>query len=169
MQPPAPIASLSILLAATLPLAGCAADGPYPSLAPRAIERQQADPEPVAVEVAADPALAAAVAELLGRARSGEAAFASEIAAAERAVAGAGASGSEGWVEAQQALSLAQAARGPTVSALSDLDALAMERAKQATAASDQARIEQAIDEVQQLADGQSRRLEALRARLSSG
>ena len=167
-MPPLPAIAILPFLAAILCLAGCAADGPYPSLAPRAVERQQADPEPVAVDAAIDPSVAARVAELRASARAGDAAFDAEINSAERAVANAGGEQSESWIEAQQALSRAQSARGPTVAALFDLDALALERARQPTAASDREQIQAAVSEVQEMAAGQARRLETLRARLGA-
>ena len=109
-------------------LSACASPGgPYPSLQPRAAEA--IDPR-VPVERPINdrpitPALAARLAELVAQARGGEAAFEPAVAEAERLAASAGAPQSEGWTVAQEALSAAIAARGPTAVALGDIDALA--------------------------------------------
>src|SRR5439155_7548996 len=70
------------------------------------------------------PALASTLADLVAKARSGDAAFQPAADEAERLSAAAGAPQSESWVAAQQALSAAIAARGPTASALGDIDGL---------------------------------------------
>src|SRR5436190_13697547 len=113
---------LLILIAA---VGACAAPGgPYPSLQPRAAEA--IDPR-VPVERPMNnrpvtPALASRLAELVAQARSGDAAFEPAADQAEHLAAAAGAPQSEGWVAAQQALSVAAAARGPTGAALGDID-----------------------------------------------
>src|SRR5687768_4346081 len=99
-------------LAAFLAFAGCATPpGPGPSLAPRTAEA--IDPRvPVAaggVQRPADPALAGRLAELIGRARQGEAAFVAAAGEAQRLAASAGARQTESWVIAQQAMSAAVA------------------------------------------------------------
>ena len=78
-----------------------------------------------AVQRPVDAALAARLAELVGLARQGDNAFAAAGGEAQRLAASAGAPQSESWVVAQQALSAAVAARGPTARALGDIDALA--------------------------------------------
>src|SRR5438046_8816061 len=113
---------LLILMAA---VSACAAPGgPYPSLRPRTAEA--IDPR-VPVERPMNdrpvtPALASRLTELVAQARSGDAAFAPAADQAERLAAVAGAPQSEGWVAAQQALSVAAAARSPTATALGDID-----------------------------------------------
>ena len=61
------------LLAATFLLAGCAAEGDFPSLAPRPAERDRSTEEPARppVDVADDAALRGRVAELLEQAAAG--------------------------------------------------------------------------------------------------
>ena len=119
-----------ILLFATL-AAGCAqVGGSYPSLQPRAAEA--IDPR-VSVERPMNdrpvtPALASRLAALIGDARAGDAAFAPLASAAERFAAAAGAAPGESWIVAQEALSAAVAARGPTVRSLGDIDGLGAQR-----------------------------------------
>src|SRR5690349_9909788 len=100
--------------------------GPYPSLQPRAAEA--VDPRLPVDRPMNDrpvtPALASQLAQLVGQARDGEAAFNSKVAEAERLAAGAGSQQSEQWVAAQEALSAAIAAAGPTRIALADIDAI---------------------------------------------
>ena len=109
-------------------MAGCTAPGgPAPSLAPRAAEaidprvpvEHMVGPGPV------DAVLAARLAELVGQARSGEAAFIVAAGEARRLAAAAGPSQSESWVIAQQAVSAAVAARAPATRALGDIDGIA--------------------------------------------
>ena len=98
-----------------------------PSLAPRAAEA--IDPRvPVNNPVRSGPvapSLAAHLAALLDQVQAGNAAFNDAAAAAERVASAAGAPGTESWIAAQQALSAAQSARGPTTRALGDIDGLA--------------------------------------------
>jgi len=100
--------------------------GNYPSLAPR--PQESIDPRvPIPNEVHAGPAdanLSGHLAALIDQAQSGDQAFRSAIENAERLAASAGAAQSEVWIAAQQALSAAQEARGPTTRALADIDAL---------------------------------------------
>ena len=112
-------------------LAACATpQSGEPSLAPRAIEA--VDPRvPIPSEVvlgSADPALAARIAELMTAVRAGDAAFRGAAEAAERKASAAGTVQSESWIEAQQLLSAAVAARAPVAKAISDLDGLAAAR-----------------------------------------
>jgi hypothetical protein len=159
------------LAAAAALLAGCAAEGPFPSLAPRAVERQLANEQPPAPPpiIPSDPATAGRIRDLVAAAREGDGAFRSALAAARPAVGGAGAAGSESWVAAQQAVSRAQAARAPTVNALADLDSLAVRLAAARPAASqaDIANAVAAVETVQAIADAQEDALGGLRARLS--
>src|SRR6478752_7981612 len=107
MSRPSPLFLLPLAAVAGLgaALAGCAAPGPYPSLAPRPIEKMLGEPgvPPVVAPLPDDPAVAARVASLLGEARAGDSAFRAALPAAAKAVRGAGAVGSDRWIEAQQA------------------------------------------------------------------
>lgn len=112
-------------------LSGCAAPGsPYPSLQPRAAER--IDPRiPVEAAVNGRPASAELVARLdslVAQARSGHAAFAEAADTARRLADAAGTRQSESWIAAQQALSVAVAARAPVGTALADVDALGSDK-----------------------------------------
>ena len=163
----APLPFAALIAAASL--AGCVPQGEFPSLAPRAAERDRSM-EPPAREAAAtpdDPALRARVAELGRQAQAGERDFAAALPAAEAAVAAAGPAQSDGWVAAQLAISRLEAARAETMRALTELDRLAIGRADMATSGEDHAAIEAAIAAAQALAAGQQARIEALRARLA--
>jgi hypothetical protein len=151
-------------------VAACAAPGPYPSLEPREVERRYAagDPERVPEPAPDLPALGGSVAELLAEGRRGDTEFERALAAATPLVARAGASGSESWIAAQQALSRAEAARAPTVRALADLDAYAVEQARKGPLSpGDRERVASASAELQEMADRQHAALARLRASLS--
>ena len=161
--------SASVLL--FLALGACSTvGGPYPSLQPRANE--QVDPRlPVPRPIndrPVNPALASRLAELVAQARSGDAAFQPAAAQAERLVNGAGAPQSEGWIAAQEALSAADAARAPTTRALGDIDGLGATslQVQGGLAPNDLAAIRSAGAEVGQIAERQSRRLQAIHQRL---
>jgi hypothetical protein len=153
---------LAIFLAASL--AGCAAQGDYPSLAPRPAEREDWTEEPVhaAPAVAADPALRTQIAALLARAREGERAFAADLPAAERATAHIGPQGSDSWVEAQQAISRVEAARSRTDEAAAELHQLRLQRTGQPTSSADLAAIDAAIAEVATLTERQQQRFDRI-------
>lgn len=147
-------------------LLSCAASGPFPSLAPRPVEKElaaESTPSP-APPAAPDPAVIERARQLVAAARESEAAFREALAAAEPAVAKGGAAESENWVEAQRALSRAEAARSPIVNALAELDALGIANAGQA---SNQEVIAASLAEVQALADLQKQQLDRLQAQLS--
>src|SRR4051812_18694908 len=122
--------------AAALLAAGCAADGPYPSLAQRPAEKAYAEerdaPDPAPPVLPDDPALAGRIAAAVAEGEAGRAAFDAAYEAAAPVVAKAGAKGSDGWILAQQALSRATAAQAQTTKALADLDQLAAARAASA-------------------------------------
>jgi hypothetical protein len=162
-------APLSALFALALP-AGCAAPGPYPSLAPRPAETAYAggDDERQPTDQPDDPSLAGEVERLRAEAGAGAAEFDAALAAAEASIAAAGPPGGDSWIEAQQAVSRVEAARARTSSALADLDALAVARASAGTLGSgDRERLRAATVELQALADAQVERLRRLEARLS--
>jgi hypothetical protein len=156
------------LLAILIPLlgaTGCAAPGPYPSLAPRPAEKAYAEdaderkptPQPD------DPALAAEIDRLAAAARSGAADFDAALPAAQAAAGRAGASGSDSWVEAQQALSRLESARARTTAALADLDRLEVERVSAGTLGEgDRERLRAATAGIQAMSDSQAERLRRL-------
>lgn len=169
-----------LLLLAAASLSGCAGQGTFPSLAPRAAERGLAGgsapagcPVPDApaaapavrgpVAPSSDPQLRARVAELIGAARAGQAEFAALLPRAERAVAAAGAAESDAWVEAQQEVSRLSAARARTTDALAELDALSVRGAGERTAnEADLRSVEEAEREARALAEQQADALDRL-------
>lgn len=166
------MADLKVPLAIALTLvlaAGCAAPGPYPCLAPRPAEKAYAEdaeerrptPQPD------DPALASEIDRLLAAGRAGAAEFDAALPAAQAAASAAGSSGSDSWIEAQQALSRLEAARARTTAAVADLDRLAVERTSAGTLGSgDSERLRSATARLQALTDSQADRLERLGASL---
>jgi hypothetical protein len=161
----------TLILVPFAALAACSSPGgPYPSLQPRAAEA--IDPRvPVERPIndrPVSPALAAQLGRLVEQARSGEPAFASAAADAERLVAAAGPPQSDSWTEAQQALSRALAARDPTTSALADIDALGANalQTQGGIAPNDLAAIKRAGAEVGVLDQRQADRIKALQQRL---
>jgi Meckel syndrome type 1 protein len=176
----------SVLVLATGLLPACAAQGDFPSLAPRAAERGLAggsapapclvpdEPRPSAGRQAptpppADPALRARIAELVGAARAAQTEFASILPGAERAVARAGATGSEAWVAAQQEVSRLATARARTADALSELDSLGIRRSAERTISSeDYEAILQAESEARALTERQEAELNRLSGLLSA-
>jgi hypothetical protein len=164
------IVSFSTLVLAGALSACTTPGGPSPSLQPRPGE--QVDPRvpvdrplndrPVA------PALASRLAELVAQARSGDAAFQSAVAEAERRAEGAGAPQSEGWVAAQEALTVAIAARGPTTEAIGDIDAIGATALQThgGIAPNDLAAIKSAGAEVGAIDQRQADRIKAIQRRL---
>ena len=156
---------LPAMLVPLLVAAGCAAPGPYPSLAPRPAEKAYAEDadERKPIPQPDDPALAAEIDRLAAAARSGAADFDAALPAAQAAAGAAGGAGSDSWVEAQQALSRLEAARARTTAALADLDRLQVERVGAGTLGDgDRERLRAATAEIQALADSQADRLRRL-------
>jgi hypothetical protein len=143
--------------------AGCATGGDFPSLAPRPVELLSFE-EPVRVDpaVASSPALLGRAGELLGRARSGEGAFEAAYARALPLVRSAGPEGSDAWVQAQEAISRAEAARVQTTSALAELDRLLVEQADEPTSPADWAQLRATREAAERLAADQQRRVAEL-------
>jgi hypothetical protein len=151
-----------------LPLAlaaGCAEPGPYPSLAPRPAEKAYAEdaeerkptPQPD------DPALAGEIDRLLEAARAGAAEFDAALPAAQAAARAAGGTGSDSWIEAQQALSRLESARARTTAAVADLDRLSIERTTAGTLGQgDSERLRRATEELQAVSSSQADRLQSL-------
>jgi hypothetical protein len=144
--------------------------GPYPSLQPRAgeavdprlpVDRPMND-RPVS------PALSSRLAQLVSQARDGDAAFQSAAADAERLAGAAGSPQSESWVSAQEALSVAIAAAGPTRIALSDMDAIGVNalQTQGGIAPKDLAAIKSAGAQVGALDQRQADRINAIQRRL---
>jgi hypothetical protein len=159
-----PIAILVALLAA----AGCAAPGPYPSLAPRPAETAYSEDERQPTAQPDDPALAGEIDRIAAAAATGASEFDAAWPAAEAAVSTGGGAGSDSWVEGQQAVSRLEAVRARTTAALADLDALATERAKAGTLGpADGERLRTAVAQLQALADGQAERIKRLEERLA--
>jgi hypothetical protein len=157
-------APLAILFPLAL-AAGCAAPGPYPSLAPRPAEKAYADDseERAPTPQPDDPALASEIDRLLAEARAGAADFDAQLPTAQAAARAAGAAGSDSWIEAQQALSRLEAARARTTVAVADLDRLAVERAGAGRLGdADSQRLRAATAEIQALTDAQADRLRRL-------
>ena len=141
-----------------------------PSLAPRTAEA--IDPRvPVVNPVRSGPlsaGLASHLAALLDQVQAGDAAFKDAASAAERAASAAGAPKSESWISAQQALSVAQSARGPTTRALSDIDGLAATAlaTKGGMSAADLDTIRSAAARAAEVDRSQADRIKSLEARL---
>jgi hypothetical protein len=156
---------LALMLAACL--AGCASRGNYPSLAPRPAEREDWTEEPVhaAPAVTNDAALRTRIAALLAEAREGARAFEADRPAAERAAAHSGAEGSDGWIEAQQAISRLQASRGKTDDAVTELHQLRVARSGQPTSTADLAALDAAIEEAGAIAERQQRQMDRVNPR----
>ncbi|HEY6048153.1 MAG TPA: hypothetical protein VIV07_03805 [Sphingomicrobium sp.] len=159
-----PLIAIALVSACSTP------GGPYPSLQPRAAEA--IDPRvPVERPIndrPVSPALARRLAELVGEARSGDAAFEPVIAEAERLTAAAGAPQSESWVAAQEAVTAAIAARRPTAEAVSDIDGLGASalQTQGGIAPNDLAAIQSAAREAAAIDQRQAERIKALQQRL---
>jgi hypothetical protein len=160
-----------LALLATGCLSACSTPhGNYPSLASR--PQEAIDPRvPIPNEVhvgPADPNLAAHLAALVDQAQSGDQAFQAIAETAERLAASAGAQQSESWVAAQQALSAAQEARGPTTRALGDIDALGANALQKngGIPAGNLAAIEAAAAKVAQIDNAEADRIDAIEERL---
>ena len=141
-----------------------------PSLAPRAAEG--IDPRvPIPSDAPSgplSPALVSRLSALLADARSGDAAFQSAASEAERLAAVAGDPQSESWVLAQQALSVAVAARAPVTKALGDIDAIGSTQlaARGGIAPGDQAAIAAASASVGEIDRRESALIDRLQRRL---
>ena len=146
--------------------------GPYPSLAPRAAEA--IDPRvPIPNEVRIGPAdanLRARLSALIDQAQAGDSQFEAAAANAERLAQAAGSPQGESWVAAQQALSAAQAARGPTTRALGDIDGIAAAALEQrgGIPPGNLAAIQAAAERVTEIDRRQSARIDAIEARLGA-
>ncbi len=132
MKTAATLAPAALLIAASV-LGGCARDATnYPSLAPRPIEKLGfAEPEVPVVAVQPDPALdtrIAAAGATLDRLTKGFDTDAQKATAAASRAKGQ-AVGSDAWLDAQTALAALDDWRAQTSSLLTDVDAMATDRA----------------------------------------
>jgi hypothetical protein len=154
-------------LALLLLVGGCATGGDFPSLAPRPVERLSFE-EPVRTDpvVPADPAFRSQAAQLLGAARQGNAAFEAEYARALPRVRGAGAAGSDPWVQAQEAISRVAMARKATTDAAAALERLAENRADDPTSPADHQALMAAVAAAHAIVEQQQRRFDGLRGSL---
>jgi hypothetical protein len=158
-------------LVTAVAITACTSSGPTPpSLQPPAAEAIDTR-VPVEAPVnarPATPALVTRLAGLLAQARAGDADFAPLVQRAEQSAASAGPRGSESWLAAQQDLSAASAARGPTARALSDIDALGADalQSQGGLAPADLAAIKRAAEEVAAIDRRQAARIASISARL---
>ncbi|MCW3796779.1 hypothetical protein OMW55_03025 [Sphingomonas sp. BN140010] len=156
----------------TLVLGACAGrqQPDEPSLAPRAAER--IDPRvPVpdtSIELPASVDVRARLDRLLADVRNAQGGADAAISAAESAAARAGARSGEAWVQAQQLLSAAIAARYPITRALGDVDALATDAVQQrgGLVPADLANVRAAAAQAAAIDERQAERIAAVQARL---
>lgn len=144
----------------------------YPSLSRRPVESRDRESEVVQAQaqlVTAKPLDAAVVSELArlrAQASAGGVVFDRELSASDRAVAAATSApvASEAWVTAQEALSVLDAGRFDSVTALAGMDVLYVE---QLNAGGDAAALQAYRAPVLSMVDGQNDRLDSLRGRLA--
>ncbi|UYY58948.1 hypothetical protein [Sphingomonas sp. S2-65] len=150
-------------------LSACAdPTGPYPSLLPRAVEKQNlAEPERRAPVAVADPALDARIATISASLDDAEKRFASAARDAEAKVAVARglAAGSERWLDAQVALSTLDALRAPVTTLQTDLETLVIERG--ASGQPPYPALQEAAKRADAVGAGQASRISALEAALA--
>lgn len=160
---------LIVLLLAT-GLAGCTdTSGKYPSLLPRAIEKQSlAEPERPVPVAAPDPALDKQIAGMMSAIDKASKDFTTTAQGAEARIAVARGlpQGSDGWLDAQAALSDVDAALGPVTSILADLDQLAAQRGL--AGLPPYPALDAAIAKAGAIADAEAARKAALEASLSN-
>lgn len=149
-------------------LCGCAAEGEYPSLAKRPIEKGlPTTTEPAVPAVPSDLALLARIDAAVKQAKDGVPAFEAALPSSREMVQrGAGAAeGSEAWIAGQMGASRLERNVTPARDALSALDA---ERTPAAVRGNgeDIAKLEAAIAEVEAIVNHQSEEVAALLAKL---
>jgi hypothetical protein len=158
------------LIFAVIALAGCTQTTTrYPSLLPRAIEKQPlAEPTPSVVEATPDPALDAQIAAIGARLREESMRFATaaQDAEAKVAVARGVAEGSESWLDAQAALATLGAMRGPSAAALSELEELALNRGVSGAPA--YPALDAAVEAARAQVDAQEQRIATLEGSLAT-
>jgi len=160
----------ALALALSVLVAGCATATNAPSLAPRAaeaIDPRLPVPEPV-VSTIPNPALVHQLDSLVAQAVTGDHAFAPLAERARQLADSAGAKESESWVLAQQALSVAVAARTPVTAAAADIDALGASRIQQlgGIGAADLKAIDSAAARVDGIDEREAAAISAMQAKL---
>ncbi len=112
--------------------------------------------------------LSARLAALIDQAQSGNLAFDGAASSAERLALTAGARQSEGWIAAEEALTVAIAARKPTAIALGDIDGIAATalQTQQGIAPNDLEAIKHAQALVGSLDERQAERIRAVQLQL---
>jgi hypothetical protein len=161
---------LSLALAAGL--GGCTeTDNRYPSLLPRVTENQSmAEPaEQPAAQAAPDPALDARIAAALATLDAASKDFTSIARDAEARIAVARGlpEGSEGWIDAQAALTAVGAARVPASDVLAELERIAIERGQAGEVP--YPALDAAVAQADAVNDAQAARLASLEAALAGG
>lgn len=157
----------AILLSASLStLAACQTpSGDFPTLMPRPIESRDDSitPRPAPAPTS-DAATLSTITSALNEGEAAVREFDSAEPGVRAAATRAGAAGSDGWVQAQLALTTLDAARGKLTSAVSKLDSLlAAEYAAGRTPPADALTRQEALAEA---ATRQARAIEAIKARL---
>ena len=162
-----------LILALALPilLAGCVeTDHRYPSLLPRETEKQSmaepVRPVPQATPDAALDARIAAALDTLDKASKDFTATAQD-AEARIAVARGLPEGSEGWIDAQAALTAVGAARVPASDALADLERMAIDRGQ--AGEPPYPALDEAVAKANAVTEAQAARLATLEAALAGG
>jgi hypothetical protein len=158
-----------VLLLVPVALAGCTqSPDRYPSLLPRPIETQSlAEPERLTAVATPDATLDARIAEITGALQANDAEFrkAAQEAEAKIAVARGLPEGSEGWLDAQAALSTLDTLRAPGVTGLADLERLATEHA--ASGRPPYPALDTAVSEAEAMSAAQAARITGLEKALA--
>lgn len=158
---------IAAILAPVL-LCGCAAQGEYPSLAKRPIEKGlPATTEPSTPAVPSDPALLARIEAAVKQAKDGVAPFEAALPSSQEMVQrGAGAAeGSEAWIAGQMGASRLERNVTPARDALAALDSERTPAAVRGNA-EDIGKLEAAIAEVEAIVNRQSEIVGELLAKL---
>jgi hypothetical protein len=165
----------ALVLLPAMALGACVENDRYPPLARRPAERIGGGIEAAPNEVAPAPppgisaGITGRIAQLVDAARGAQRDFADRRPAAERAVAGNGAFGSEAWASASSGLAQLETAHGGAVKALAELDQMEVDQRVAADGAvtPDIIAIVTARDEVAAIVDAQADVLAGLRSRVS--
>jgi hypothetical protein len=104
---------------------------------------------------------------MLAEAQRGDTAFEAAYGRALPVVRASGGRNSDGWLNAQQAISRVETARAATSVAVANLDRFVATRDGEPTNADDDAEIRAMLAEAVRISEDQQRRTDALRARIS--
>jgi hypothetical protein len=168
MKLPSPKVKAIFLLATAL--SGCAAQGDFPSLAPRPFELAANGPaaqpaEPVAL--VSSPVLLRRVDGLLAKARQGDVGFNAAVSQARPIIAASdGSVASERWIAAQMALSRVERARADSEAALAEFDD-AQRETLISGASADESALRAALVELQAINTRQTATMRTLTAQIS--